>query len=84
MLRKCKKAGHIKSECPRLKKATKKKTSKEKAMMATWEVLDRIAWERGLKRAFKILYNMENFNNTIYLKCKTWIMEAIMLVYKTV
>ena len=36
----CKEPGHIRSECPRLKKVSKKKITKKKAMMATWEDLD--------------------------------------------
>ena len=32
----------------------------------------------------KKLYNLKNFNKTIYLKFKTWIAEAIVLVYKTI
>ena len=36
----CKELRHVKSECPRLKKNSKKKTCKKKAMMATWENLD--------------------------------------------
>ena len=46
-----------------------------------------VGWDstrRGLNRAFKKLYNLKNFNKTIYLKFKTQIAEAIMLVYKTV
>ena len=37
----CKEPGHVRSECPRLKKASEKKTTKKKAMMATWEDLDK-------------------------------------------
>ena len=44
------------------------------------QLLDEIAREMGLNRAFKKLYNLKNFNKTIYLKFKTWITEAIMLV----
>ena len=36
----CKEPGHVRSECPRLKNASRKKTTKKKAMMATWEDLD--------------------------------------------
>ena len=36
----CKEPGHVRSECPRLKKASKKKTTKKKAIMVTWEDLD--------------------------------------------
>ena len=36
----CKEPGHIRSECPRLKKSSKKNTPKKKAMMAKWEDLD--------------------------------------------
>ena len=36
----CKELGHVKSECPRLKKASRKKSTKKKAMMAVWEDLD--------------------------------------------
>ena len=36
----CKESKHVRSEYPRLKKAPKKKTTKKKAMMATWEDLD--------------------------------------------
>ena len=36
----CKEPEHIRSECPRLKKASKKKITKKKAMMATWKDLD--------------------------------------------
>ena len=47
-------------------------------------VLDGIAREWGLNRAFKKLYNLQTFSKTIYLKFKTWIAEAIILVYKLV
>ena len=47
-------------------------------------MLDGIARKEGLTRAFKKLCNLKNFNKTIYLKFKTWIAEAIMLVYKIV
>ena len=47
-------------------------------------VLEGIAREMGLNRAFKKLSDLKNFNKTIYLKFKTWIAEAILLVYKTV
>ena len=33
----CKEPGHVRSECPRLKKNSKKKIPKRKAMVATWE-----------------------------------------------
>ena len=36
----CKEPGHVRSECPRLKKTSKKKTPMKKAIMATWEDLD--------------------------------------------
>ena len=36
----CKEPGHVRSECPRLKKASRKKITKKKAMMAIWEDLD--------------------------------------------
>ena len=38
----------------------------------------------GLNCAFKKLRNMKTFGKTIYLNFKTWIAEAIMLVYKPV
>ena len=37
---KCKEPGHLRSECPKLKKSSKKKAFKKKAMMATQEDLD--------------------------------------------
>ena len=36
----CKKSGHIKSECPILKKANKRFKNKSKAMVATWSDSD--------------------------------------------
>ena len=36
----CKEPGHVRFECPRLKKTSRKKTTKKKAMMATQEDLD--------------------------------------------
>ena len=36
----CKEPRHVRSEYPRLKKVLRKKTTKKKAMMATWEDLD--------------------------------------------
>ena len=36
----CKEPGHVRSECPKLKKNSKKKAPKQKAMMATREDLD--------------------------------------------
>ena len=47
-------------------------------------LLDGIAWEGGWIVLSKKLYNLKNFNKTIYLKFKTWIVEAILLVYKTI
>ena len=37
---KCKEPGHVRSECPRLKKSLKKKAPMKKAMMTTWQDLD--------------------------------------------
>ena len=37
----CKELGHVRPECLRLKKNFKKKASKKKALMATWEDLDK-------------------------------------------
>ena len=37
----CKESGHVRSECPRLKKNLKKKTPKKKAIMASWEDMDK-------------------------------------------
>ena len=36
----CKEAGYARSEYPKLKKASEKKTPKKRTMMATWEDLD--------------------------------------------
>ena len=49
--------------------------------------VDVVGWgstRRGLNRAFKKLYNLKTFSKAIYLKFKTWIAEANMLVYKPV
>ena len=37
----CKEPGYLRSECPKLKKNSKKKAPKKKAMMATWKDLDK-------------------------------------------
>ena len=36
----CKESRHLKLECPKLKKSSRKKAPKKKAMMTTWEDLD--------------------------------------------
>ena len=46
--------------------------------------MDGIAREGGWIMLLKKLHNLKNFNKTIYLKFKTWIVEAILLVYKTI
>ena len=40
---KCKKSGHIKSDCPLLKKVNKRFNKKSKAMVATWSDSDDIS-----------------------------------------
>ena len=46
-----------------------------------------VGWDsmrKGLNRTFKKLCNLKTFSKMIYLKFKTWITKAIMLVYKSV